>query len=437
METITAYVILLVQLVRNCIEVSIVRHCAVECVVEYANLRSARHQRVNGTDTLQVTCVVNRSEVAKFLDTILYALVNYNALLELVTTLYDTVSYSVDFLQVLDGADFRVEQALEHEVHTFLVVRHVVHDLLLLAVRQFYLDESVIRRFYKRYRGRDNYKAFTKYAKPENFKKNLQKGVAIFKKKADVIRVLVHPKMKDIRHVGKIKAPLVEVQVNGGKNVEEKITWAESHLEKEVRVSDVFANGEFVDVIGVTKGKGYEGVTSRFGCKKLPRKTHRGLRKVGCIGAWHPERVRWTVARAGQNGYHHRTEANKRILRVGKSALEVQDNATTEADVTQKNITPLGGFPHYGEVINDFLMLKGCTVGTKKRTLLLRQALFAPTLTGESAQVNIKFIDTSSKFGHGRFQTAQEKSKYFGKTKESKQKKVLKKDLYTSRIQTK
>ena len=37
----------------------------------------------------QVTCVVNRSEVAKFLDTILYALVNDNTLLELVTTLYD------------------------------------------------------------------------------------------------------------------------------------------------------------------------------------------------------------------------------------------------------------------------------------------------------------------------------------------------------------
>ena len=144
-ETITAYVILLVQLIRNCIEVSVVRHCAVERVVEYTNLRSARHQRVYGTDTLQVTCVVNRSEVAKFLDTILYALVNDDALLELVTTLYDTVSYSVDFLQVLDSADFWVEQALEHEVHTFLVVRHVMHDLLLLAVRQFHLDESVIK----------------------------------------------------------------------------------------------------------------------------------------------------------------------------------------------------------------------------------------------------------------------------------------------------
>ena len=92
-----------------------------------------------------MTCVVNRSEVAKFLDTILYALVNDDTLLELVTTLHYAVSYSVDFLQVLDGADFRVEQALEHEVHTFLVVRHVVHDLLLLAIRQFNLDESVIK----------------------------------------------------------------------------------------------------------------------------------------------------------------------------------------------------------------------------------------------------------------------------------------------------
>jgi large subunit ribosomal protein L3e len=297
-----------------------------------------------------------------------------------------------------------------------------------------HLDESCIRRFYKRYRGKDSFKAFTKYQKPENWKKAVAKGLLTLKNKADVIRVLCHPKMKDITHVGKIKAPLVEIQVNGGANVQEKLTWAESHLEKEVRVSDVFSNGQFLDVIGVTKGKGFEGTTTRWGTKKLPRKTHKGLRKVACVGSWHPERVRWTIARAGQNGYHHRTEANKRILRIGQSALEVSDNATTEADVTQKNITPLGGFPHYGEVKNDYIMVKGCTVGIKKRTLLLRQALFAPTLTGESAQVNIKFIDTSSKMGHGRFQTAQEKEKYYGKTKEQKSRKVLKKDLYSSRI---
>lgn len=49
----------------------------------------------------------------------------------------------------------------------------------------------------------------------------------------------------------------------------------------------------------------------------MPRKTHKGLRKVACIGAWHPSRVSFTVARAGQKGYHHRTEMNKKIYRIG------------------------------------------------------------------------------------------------------------------------
>merc|ERR1712084_69166 len=58
------------------------------------------------------------------------------------------------------------------------------------------------------------------------------------------------------------------------------------------------------------------GVTSRWGTKKLPRKTHRGLRKVACIGAWHPSRVSFTVARGGQKGYHHRVEINKKIYTI-------------------------------------------------------------------------------------------------------------------------
>lgn len=61
----------------------------------------------------------------------------------------------------------------------------------------------------------------------------------------------------------------------------------------------------------------FAGVTSRWHTKKLPRKTHKGLRKVACIGAWHPSRVSFTVARAGQKGYHHRTEMNKKIYRIG------------------------------------------------------------------------------------------------------------------------
>ena len=32
-----------------------------------------------------------------------------------------------------------------------------------------------------------------------------------------------------------------------------------------------------------------------------------------------------------------------------------------------------GGFPHYGLVKNDFLLMKGCIVGSKKRVITLRK----------------------------------------------------------------
>lgn len=88
----------------------------------------------------------------------------------------------------------------------------------------------------------------------------------------------------------------------------------------------------------------FAGVTSRWHCKKLPRKTHKGLRKVACIGAWHPSRVQFSVARAGQKGYHHRTEVNKKIYRIGEG--QDANNAATEFDPTKKQITPLvNGLP--------------------------------------------------------------------------------------------
>ena len=33
----------------------------------------------------------------------------------------------------------------------------------------------------------------------------------------------------------------------------------------------------------------------------------------------------------------------------------------------------MGGFPHYGEVKQDFVMIKGCCIGPKKRILTLRK----------------------------------------------------------------
>lgn len=86
--------------------------------------------------------------------------------------------------------------------------------------------------------------------------------------------------------------------------------------------------------------------------------------------------------------------------------------------MTKKVITPLGGFPHYGIVKNDFVILKGSIPGTKKRIITLRKSLMVHTSRRDLEKVSLKFIDTSSKFGHGAFQTVQEKSAFLGTLKQ-------------------
>jgi len=271
-----------------------------------------------------------------------------------------------------------------------------------------FLGEELRRKYYKRWYASKK-KAFTKYAKKVAEKTNsVDKELNRIAKFSDVVRVIAHTQSK----VGfQKKADVVEIQVNGGDNAA-KVAFARGLFEKQVNVNDVFQESEQIDVMGITKGHGFEGVTARWGTRRLPRKTHKGLRKVACIGAWHPARVSWAVPRAGQRGYHNRTELNKKIYRIGKGSDK--KNAATEFDLTVKRISPLGGFSHYGNVQNDYVMLKGSIMGTRKRVITLRKSLVPQTSRVALEQIKLKFIDTSSKFGHGRFQTRDEKAKFFG-----------------------
>ena len=217
--------------------------------------------------------------------------------------------------------------------------------------------------------------------------------------------------------VGQRKAFLTEIQVNGGDSIKAKVEFARKLMEKEINIEHVFQQSECVDICSVTRGHGFEGVIQRWGATRLPRKTHRGLRKVACIGSWHPERVAFTVARAGQHGFHHRTELNKTIYLMGAPAAENPFTAKTEYDITEKSITPLGGFPKYGTVKNAFIMVKGAVGGPIKRSVTLRRPIAPQTSRALQEQVKVKFIDTSSKRGHGRFQTLKEKSQFVGTLK--------------------
>jgi len=289
-----------------------------------------------------------------------------------------------------------------------------------------HLQESVKRIFYKNWY-HSKKKAFSRYAERAHTSKDestkpIETELARMKKFCSVVRLLCHT---DIKKVGlrQRKAHMMEIQINGGADVAAKVDWGYNLFEKKIPVDTIFAKDEMIDIIGVTKGKGYEGVTSRWGVTRLPRKTHRGLRKVGCIGAWHPARVKFQVARAGQNGYHHRTEMNKKIYKLSSGTTNADGsknfNAMTDADLTEKTINPMGGFPHYGMVDEDFIMIKGCCVGTKKRVITLRKTLLKQTSRNALEQIDLKFIDTASKFGHGRFQTKAEKDNFMGPTLKS------------------
>jgi len=77
----------------------------------------------------------------------------------------------------------------------------------------------------------------------------------------------------------------------------------------------------------------------------------------------------------------------------------------------------MGGFPHYGEVKQDFIMIKGCCMGPKKRPITLRKSLISTSKRSHREVIDLRFIDTSSKFGHGRFQTHEEKRAFMGPLK--------------------
>lgn len=59
-------------------------------------------------------------------------------------------------------------------------------------------------------------------------------------------------------------------------------------------------------------------------------------------------------------------------------------------------------------------MVKGCVVGTRKRPILLRKSLLTQTTNKATEKIDVKFIDTSSKIGHGKYQTLEEKDKFLG-----------------------
>ncbi|MEA3199224.1 MAG: large subunit ribosomal protein [Thermoplasmata archaeon] len=201
--------------------------------------------------------------------------------------------------------------------------------------------------------------------------------------KVDDVRLLAYTQPKLVTGTPRKTPEIMELRIGGGK-IADRIAFATEKLGKEITVADFTAVGQMIDVAAVTKGHGVKGAVPRWGVKLQGHKDSKNRRDASPLGPFQPRFIRsMKVPMPGQMGYHNRTEYNKRILKVGTEGAE---------------ITPAGGFLHYGVVRNGYLLLHGSIPGPAKRLIRLREA--TRYLRGvEIAEPQLAYVSTASKQG--------------------------------------
>jgi large subunit ribosomal protein L3 len=160
-----------------------------------------------------------------------------------------------------------------------------------------------------------------------------------------------------------------EIQIGGG-TIQQQFDYAKQLLGKTVTAEEVFKDGQYIDIAGITVGKGFQGPVKRWGVTKLQHKGRKTKRGIATLGPWNPHHLMYSIPRAGQMGYHQRIEFNKRILKIGKDGKEV---------------TVKGGYIRYGEVKGPYIIIEGSIPGTEKRQIRLRVPARPPTEAPEAA----------------------------------------------------
>jgi large subunit ribosomal protein L3 len=202
---------------------------------------------------------------------------------------------------------------------------------------------------------------------PENF--NTEEKLKKIEEKLDKvekIRVIAIAQPKQAS-VPKKKPDLTEIEIGGG-TVQQQFDYAKSILGKTITPVEIFKEGQFVDAIAISTGKGFQGPVKRWGVTILQHKGRKTKRGIATLGPWNPHHVMYSVPRAGQMGFHQRTEYNKRILKMGTDGKEV---------------TPKGGFLRYGVINGPYMLIDGSMPGPEKRPIGLRCPARPPKITPE------------------------------------------------------
>lgn len=198
--------------------------------------------------------------------------------------------------------------------------------------------------------------------------------------KIDEMRLLILSQPR-IAKTGRKKPEIIEIKIGGG-TIKEQIEYSIEMLGKEIDMSNAFKEGDLVDTIAITIGKGIQGPVKRWGVKRLSHKSRKTVRGVGSIGPWNPAIVMYSVPRAGQMGFHQRTEYNKQILKI---------------DTNGNEISPKGGFVRYGNIDTNYTLLKGSVPGSERRLVMMRYPARPPET--EIPAPRIAYVNMESRQG--------------------------------------
>ena len=235
----------------------------------------------------------------------------------------------------------------------------VTPPVLVLGVRGYSRDHDGLHAEFDVY-AEDIPKRMAKEITVKNSEGSLEKAEMRLGRIKEIFAILaVSPRDAGLEQ----KSPYVfEALVSGG-DIRGQFSHVRDLLGKEIRIDQIFETGASVDVAAITKGKGWQGVIQRYGAKKKQHKSRKTVRELGSLGPISPQYVMYTVPRAGQMGFHQRTEYDKRIMVIGN------------AEDTKIRINPKGGYKHFGLVRGDYIILKGSVPGTYRRLIKMRDQI--------------------------------------------------------------
>lgn len=213
---------------------------------------------------------------------------------------------------------------------------------------------------------------------PEKGKENWTRVEGV-KKRVEEVRLIVHTQPDLVTGIPKKAPDILELRVTGG-SVEQRLAFAKERLGKELKFTDFAGTGKYVDVVSVTKGKGFQGHVKRFGVKLLTHKNSKHRRMIGTLGPHFPSYVTFRVPQGGQMGCHQRTEYNKLILKYGEKGEE---------------ISPAGGFLHYGLVRNPYVLIHGSLPGPSKRLVKFRDPARPPVKSFD--KIELTYVSVASR----------------------------------------